>query len=159
MNKAVEDFVFQLVPEFLEEIRNQRTENVQVRQVQRVEARKPDMRRHNQEFQQVIHEIDQQEDNFIDDTDEGGNANKIVESMTKKELKNHIVERRFVDSMGIKLKPTKELMELKVFHSMKIKIILWLMSDLKFLERNMKFEMFGEQTDLISSEKVKKKLT
>ena len=73
----------------------------------RVGARKPDMRKHNTEFMHAIDEMDQQDDGLLDDTDEGGIANKIVASMTKKENNNHYVTKRKVDSMGIKFETNK----------------------------------------------------
>lgn len=54
----------------------------------------------------VIDTMDR-EDDEVDDTDEGTNANKIVESMQKKETKNNYVKKRAMDSLGIKFETNR----------------------------------------------------
>lgn len=51
----------------------------------------------------VMNTMDREEDDGdVDDTDEGTNINKIVVSVVKKENKNQYVNKRVMDSMGIK---------------------------------------------------------
>ena len=55
----------------------------------------------------VMETMDHQDEDETDDTDEGAMANKIVESMTKKETKNNYVKKREIDSLGIKFETNK----------------------------------------------------
>lgn len=70
-------------------------------------------RTQGRELMTVMDTMAREDDGEIDDTDEGINANKIVQSMAKKETKNNYVKRREIDSLGVKFEPHKRVKGVK----------------------------------------------
>lgn len=136
LNKTIEDLVFQLVPQFYDEylypppptqqvIRQQKPVGVgrditSHRTVQREpsfdferrgnQTRKEAIKSHNKELISAVKRLDSQEDEVSsdsDDVDEKSKVNPIIASMEKKETHNHYVQRRAVDSLGIRFETNK----------------------------------------------------
>lgn len=124
--KTVEDLVFQLVPEFLDELKNPKPqEQIVVKKKSAKGANKQptfDFERkvdqtqkeaikdHNKELMSVMDEIDKQDEanvEDIDDVDEHSHVNRIIESVQKGEMKNTYVASRDVDTLGIKFETNK----------------------------------------------------
>ncbi|CAI2369285.1 unnamed protein product [Moneuplotes crassus] len=115
INKTVEDLVFELVPEFYEESMNPKRKDtkIPVKPSQRVSNAMTPIHGGKKYMSVVDTMVNEDDDSDICDTDEGINANRIVESMTKKETKNNYVKKREIDSLGIKFEAPKRIKGVK----------------------------------------------
>jgi hypothetical protein len=105
LNKAVEDMVFKLIPEFFQEAHNPPAPVQQVvRKVQRVGSKPKEQR----ELMNVMKEMDLQDEDSDNDIDERINVAPVTASMAKKETQNKFVKKRAVDSMGIRFETNKK---------------------------------------------------
>ena len=122
--KTIEDLVFQLVPEFLDEAKNPKTETVVKKQNMKGSKREPSfefeakdnqsrkevIKEHNKEFLNIVAEMDRQDEANVydsDDVDEHSHVNRIIESKEKHEMINPYVTSRDIDTLGIKFETNK----------------------------------------------------
>lgn len=133
LNKTIEDLVFELVPQFYDEFlyppqqvvhrkepvstgRDIKPPKVAQREPsfdferKGNQSRKEAIKSHNQELMNAVKRMDMQEDEVSsdsDDVDEKSRVNPIIASMEKKETNNYYVQRRAVDSLGIRFETNK----------------------------------------------------
>ena len=106
INKTVEEMIFELVPSIVQQMKYpQPQETVVVRRPAPAKAQskpKTVKRDHQKELMNVMDIMDKQDEVSDDDTDERTAVNPVISSMSKRETKNHYVEKRNIDSLGIK---------------------------------------------------------
>lgn len=122
--RKVEDMIFDLVYEVMQEAKNPRKKQIVEYQPpyeeppRRIKQKEPNfeferkkdqshkeaVRSHNKELIQMMDRMEEEEGNLseTEDTDEKSRVNPITQTIEKKETKNHYVKRRVVDSLGIK---------------------------------------------------------
>jgi len=113
--KVVENLVFELVPEFVNEEKRKREAPSIKREPsfdferKKNQTKKEAIRSHNKELMSVMKKMDQDDGNVVDsdDTDEKSQVNQIIESKEKKEFKNKYAKNRVIDSIGIKFETNK----------------------------------------------------
>lgn len=124
--KTVEDLVFQLVPELLDELKNPKknVETVVKKKDAKGSKKQPNfdferktdqtqkeaIKDHNNELMNAMAEMDKQDDANVDDSDdvdEHSHVNKITESKQKIEMVNPYVASRDIDTLGIKFETNK----------------------------------------------------
>jgi hypothetical protein len=123
--RKVEDMIFDIVYEVMEEAKNPRKKQVvEYQPPKRIKQREPSfdferksnqshkeaVQTHNKELIQMIDRMEDEEGDLseTEDIDEKSRVNPITHTIEKKETKNHYVKRRVVDSLGIKFENTNK---------------------------------------------------